>query len=69
MKSSPYLVWVLPLSSIRTIVQYRQEYNTKSEKITHVFVLCYMQCHMYTSVQITTAEQNTVYWNWIDTCL
>jgi len=24
---------------------------------------------MYTSVQITTAEQNTVYWNEIDTCL
>ena len=25
----PYLVWVLPLSSIRASVQYRQEYNTK----------------------------------------
>ena len=25
----PYLVWVLPLISIRASVQYRQEYNTK----------------------------------------
>ena len=24
-----------------------------------------MQCHMYTSIQITTTEQNTVYWHWI----
>jgi len=23
---------------------------------------------MYTSVQITTTEQNTVYWNELDTC-
>ena len=25
----PYLVWILPLISIRASVQYRQEYNTK----------------------------------------
>jgi len=29
MKSPPYLVWVLPLISIRASVQYRQEDNTK----------------------------------------
>ena len=43
--------------------------NTQSEYIAYVFVLCYTQFYMYTSLQIITAEQDKYIGIEFDTCL
>ena len=68
MKSPPYLEWVLPLILIRVSVQYKQEDNTKRVNYPRVCPMLYAMSCVYLN-QITTTEQNIVYWNEIAACL
>ena len=45
----PCLVWVLPLSSIRASVQYRQEYNTKRVNHLRVCPILYAMQYVHLS--------------------
>ena len=43
----PYLVWILPLSSICASVQYRQEYDTKRVNHPRVYLMLYAMPYVH----------------------